>query len=209
MSPLRTSLPLNQQKCRYRVGVGCKTCPKSSRHGLCWTIGCNQLQLVGGSAAARQSAAVGWGVCCSTTISCSWLGGLLQHDNQLQLVGGSAAARQSAAVGWGVCCSTTISCSWLGGLLQHDNQLQLVGGSAAARQSAAVGWGSAAARQSAAVGWGVCSWLGGLLQHGNQLQLVSVLLQQQGIILRLVWVLLQHDNQLQLVGGSRMVFVHH
>ena len=65
----------------------------------------NQLQLVWGFAAARQSAAVGLGVCCSA------------HGKMLQLLWGPAAARQNAAVGLrgrGACCSTAISCSWFG-----------------------------------------------------------------------------------------------
>ena len=72
------------------VSVGSKTCLKSPRHGPHWTLDFNhrdripgllqhssQLQLVLGSAAARQSSAVGVGV------------SQLQRDDQLQLVLGA------------------------------------------------------------------------------------------------------------------------
>ena len=69
--------------------VGCNTCPKSPWDGCRWTLGFshgdrvpgllqhgNQLQLVLGPVAARQSAAVGDGACSSAAISCSWCWGL-------------------------------------------------------------------------------------------------------------------------------------
>ena len=113
------------------MGIAFQSCCSTAiSRSLCWSLlqHGNQLRLVLGTAAARQSAAVAVGAYCSTAIR-------LQHGNQMQLVSGPAAARQSAAVGVGACCSTTIICSWCWGLLQHGNQLQLALGLAAARQS--------------------------------------------------------------------------